>query len=298
MPDLTRRLGGLSFDRAPLRRAGVLGVLLVALLLAGKAFGPSRAAADAPPARQEVLAMAEAPSASPLATPAPAASRPAAPRPSSMWTVGRVAALVLLAGGVGGALLLRRRQRDPVRTAARLEVIESRPMGTGHSLQLVACGDEVLLLSVAADGARMLRHWPRAAVDREPPSFAAALADASHLPDTDAPTDDAPLAPHADTGTVPSAPPLDPPEADIPDVPLDAPEADAPGAPGATPFQAPAAQHAPALNVAPPRALPTPPASTATPTPVPHHVAARGALFPAPAAGLPQFGFAEATADA
>ncbi|WP_412069060.1 flagellar biosynthetic protein FliO [Rubrivirga sp. IMCC43871] len=141
--DLRARLAALPLDRAPLRRAAVLAVLLVALLVAGKMVGPSR---PAPPARQDVQGAAEAVSAP--------RSDPAA------WTSGRVLAVVLLVGGGLGALVLRRR-RPATAAARRLDVLESRPLGSTPALQLVACADEVLLVSVAADGARVLRHWPR-----------------------------------------------------------------------------------------------------------------------------------------
>ncbi len=170
LSDLRARLDGLPFDRAPLRRAGLLALLLVVLLAAGKAFGPSQAAALAPATRHDVQAGTEEVS--------------APPRPSG-WTGGRVLALVLLATGGLVAVVLRRR-RDPAAAGAdALDVIETHSLGPGHSLRLVGCGDEVLLLSVGGDGARLLRHWPRERFDRDAVSlagptarFADALADA------------------------------------------------------------------------------------------------------------------------
>ncbi|WP_412061175.1 flagellar biosynthetic protein FliO [Rubrivirga sp. IMCC45206] len=177
--DLRARLAALPLDRAPLRRAGVLAVLLVALLVAGKMVGPSR---PAPPARQDVQAGAEAVS--------------APDRGPETWTGGRVLAVVLLVGGGLGALALRRR-RPASAAARRLDVLESRPLGATPALQLVACADEVLLVSVAADGARVLRHWPRDRFDGAP-----ALAEADRL----APADPLASAPAPVVLTVPPRP--------------------------------------------------------------------------------------------
>lgn len=207
-------LAALPLDRAPLRRAGLLSLLLVALLAAGKVFGPGRpVAAAALPDRNEVTASAEGVS----------ASRPAAPRRSA-WTGGRVVALVLLAAGGGIAVVLhRRRPAGGAGAAAAVDVIETRSLGPNQSLQLVACADEVLLLAVGAEGATLLRHWPRARFDgsaesspvADAPSFAEVLAAASDaVPDAaqavsaSAPRPAAPTSP-APTPTPRPAPPAD-----------------------------------------------------------------------------------------
>ena len=173
MSDLRARLDALPLDRAPLRRAGLLSALLVALLVGGKAFGPSRAAALAPAPRHDLQAPTEEVS---------------APDRPSGWTGGRVLALVLLAAGGAVAVALHRR-RAPAALGAALDVIETHPLGPGHSLRLVGCGDEVLLLSVGGEGAQLLRHWPRGQFERDGVSlttptvrFSEALAEAgAHL---------------------------------------------------------------------------------------------------------------------
>ncbi|WP_420456780.1 flagellar biosynthetic protein FliO [Rubrivirga sp.] len=176
LSDLRARLGSLPLDRAPLRRAGLLSVLLVALLVVGKAFGPSGGAALAPAPRHDVQTPTEEVSAAPRPSPR-----------SSGWTGGRVLALVLLAAGGAVAVALHRRRGPAASGDAALDVIETHPLGPGHSLRLVGCGDEVLLLSVGGDGARLLRHWPREHFDRDAVSFADALAEAADDLDPDAP---------------------------------------------------------------------------------------------------------------
>ena len=166
MPDLAAlrsRLDALPLDRAPLRRAGLLSVLLVGLLVAGKAFGPDRAARQPSTAdRQE----------------APAAENASAPAPSG-WTGGRVLAVLLLAAGGGVALVLHRRAAPgPVEDPA-LDVIATHTLGPGQTLRLVGCGDDVLLLSATAEAITLLRHWPRERFDRGAVSFADVLADAT-----------------------------------------------------------------------------------------------------------------------
>jgi flagellar biogenesis protein FliO len=87
-----------------------------------------------------------------------------------------VVALLLLAGAAAGAVALRRRAAAGPAPDTTLDVLESITIGPAQSLRLVAVGDEVLLLSVGADGARMLRHWPRATFDRRAVSLHDALA--------------------------------------------------------------------------------------------------------------------------
>ncbi|PAP75754.1 hypothetical protein BSZ37_04525, partial [Rubrivirga marina] len=159
---LRARLAALPLDRGPLRRAGLLSLLLLALLAAGKAFGPGRPAAATTLAdRNEATVSAEGVS----------AARPAAP-PRSSWTGGRVLAVVLLAAGGGIALVLhRRRPVAAAGAAAALGVIETRSLGPNQSLQLVACADEVLLLAVGAEGTTLLRHWPRVQFDADGPTL-------------------------------------------------------------------------------------------------------------------------------
>ena len=169
---LRTRLDALPLDRAPLRRAGLLALLLVALLGFGRLAAPDRTTAAG---GQDLRAATED------------GSGPAAPsRSPSAWTGGRVVALLFLAAGGGIAFWLHR--RSPHRVAQRgstLEVIETHPLGPGASLRLVACGDEVLLLSVASEGTTLLRHWPRATFGTGPRSFADALALAESSPDTE-----------------------------------------------------------------------------------------------------------------
>ena len=156
------RLRALPLERAPLRRAGVLAVLLVVLLVAGRLFGPSSSGPSVAETRRHDVQAAEASSA-----------------PPSAWTAGRFAALLLLASGGGVAALLHRRRAGGAEApASALETLETHALAGGHSLRLVACGGEVLLLGVGAEGARILRAWPRAAFEADRPApFADLLAE-------------------------------------------------------------------------------------------------------------------------
>ncbi|MEO0557630.1 MAG: flagellar biosynthetic protein FliO [Bacteroidota bacterium] len=156
---LRQRADALPLDRTPLRRAGLLTALLIVLLVLGKVFSPAPArSAD----RQDVRSATEEVS---------------APRSSAVWTGGRVLAILFLLTGGGIAFWLHRRAGGRiVSNGSTLQVLETHTLGPGQSLRLVACGEEVLLLSVASDGATLLRHWPRARFDAEPVSFADALA--------------------------------------------------------------------------------------------------------------------------
>ncbi|GAB5537443.1 MAG: hypothetical protein Rubg2KO_36920 [Rubricoccaceae bacterium] len=156
---LRQRVETLPLDRAPLRRAGLLTGLLIGLLVLGKVLSP---VPEAPTDRQEVR---------------PATEEVSAPRTRPMWTGGRVLALLFLATGGGIAFWLHRRAgARTVSHGSTLTVLETHALGPNQSLRLVACGEEVLLLSVASDGATLLRHWPRETFEAEPVSFASALA--------------------------------------------------------------------------------------------------------------------------
>ena len=184
---LLDRLRALPLDRAPLRRAGVLAALLVVLLAAGQWFGASSSGPSVAEARRQGVRAAEEVS---------------APPPAPSWTAGRFVALVLLvAAGGAAAVLHRRRSGGAAASSSALEVLETHALSGGHSLRLVACGGEVLLLGVGAEGARVLRAWPRAAFDEQDgPSFADALADAEdHATAPPRPT--APAAPPTNEGT-------------------------------------------------------------------------------------------------
>ncbi len=159
------RVSGSVVDPAPLRRAGLLAVALVVLLVIGRAFGPSAASSSSPAAERQSL---QAPTEQVAA-------------PTSSWTVGRIGAVLFLMVGGGIALVLRRRSSTATPSEAALEVLGTHSLGPGQSLRLVSCGDEVLLLSVGGEGTRLLRHWPRATFGgaTDAPSFAEVLAKAA-----------------------------------------------------------------------------------------------------------------------
>lgn len=175
---LSRRLAALPLDRAPLRRAALLTVLLAVLLLATRWIAPARPRPATEAARQFAPASTETLSARPPA------------RRGGGW--GQAVALLLLAGGGGLALRLRTRTvAGAPRAASSLDVLESHTLAPGQSLRLVACGSEVLLLSLGSDGTRLLRHWPRDRFDREvggAETWDALAATASCSPDSPEPS--------------------------------------------------------------------------------------------------------------
>lgn len=200
LSDLRARLVALPVDRAPLRRAGLLTVLLVVLMVATQALTPDMTPASAALGRQDVQAEAETRSA------------------PSGFSAGRLGALVLLLVGGGLAIVLRRRRPAPAAGPAALEVLETHALGPNHSLRLVACGDEVLLLDVNAEGARLLRQWPRDRFDETLDLAGPALrpeADVTAEPPPVVAVPEAALAPEAET-RMPAAPRPAPPASAAP----------------------------------------------------------------------------------
>lgn len=197
MPDLDSfraRLDALPVDRAPLRRAGLLTLLLVALLALTQTIRPEPRPASEMLGRQDVHAEAERVSA------------------SGGLSAGTLAAFVLLAAGGAFALWLRRRPTasGAVATSA-IETIETHPLGPNHTLRLVACGDEVLLLDVGAEGTQLLRQWPRAVFEAAPASVPPLAHVEAAVPEAVAPADTserekAPPAPDAAPADRPATP--------------------------------------------------------------------------------------------
>ena len=148
---LRERLAAMPLDRAPLRRAGLLTVLLVVLIAIMQTLAPARPARTARQTLQDGTEEVSARSGSGRGT--------------------AVLVLLLLAGG-GAALVWRRRGTPALALPHTLEVLETQTLGPGQALRLVACGHEVLLLSATAEGVRLLRHWPREAFERGAASLA------------------------------------------------------------------------------------------------------------------------------
>ena len=233
LADLRARWDALPLDRAPLRRAGLLSILLVALLVLGKAFGPDRSAASAPAASRN-----QAPTATERVS-----------EPARGWTGGRIVAVVLLVAGVGGALVLRKRSGPATGASSEIDVLETLALGTGQTLKLIACGGEVLLVSATEQSVQLLRQWPRERFDRTPPSFADVLASVGPSAES---TDISAQALPASDAT--------PPRAEVP--PHAVPEADVPAALPPAPVESPVAVRVdeeiaavPTLAVVAPRAV-------------------------------------------
>lgn len=81
-----------------------------------------------------------------------------------IMTWGNAGAVLLLVAGGGYALYLRRR-REPDATASALRPMGQLSLGPSHTIRLVACGGEVLLLGVSADDVTLLKTYPKDAFD-------------------------------------------------------------------------------------------------------------------------------------
>jgi flagellar protein FliO/FliZ len=75
-----------------------------------------------------------------------------------IFTWGNVAAFLLLAGG-GGAALYLHQNRAQTRTTTPFRPLGKMALGSSKHIRLVACGDEVLLLSVTDDEISLLKTY-------------------------------------------------------------------------------------------------------------------------------------------
>lgn len=130
-----------------LRRAGFFGAALVLLWLALQ-LAPQRA-----PAPPTTPPLAEA-----TARDDGVAVRSRAPAPG-LFSAGNIVALVLLLGGVAGAVLLRRRSRENGGASIPLQSLGHMSLAPNQQLRLVRCGDDVLLLGVTAGQITLLKAY-------------------------------------------------------------------------------------------------------------------------------------------
>lgn len=95
----------------------------------------------------------------------------------TVFTPGRIAVLVLLAGGAAGAYYLQKRSNEQsTSTAVALQSLGQLPLSPNQQLQLVRCSDEILLLGVSPNEIRLLKSYSEA--EFEPPDDAALDAEA------------------------------------------------------------------------------------------------------------------------
>jgi len=76
-----------------------------------------------------------------------------------IFTWGNLAAFLLLAGG-GGAALYLHQQRAQTETTTPFRSLGKMALGSSKHVRLVACGGEVLLLSVTDDEITLLKTYP------------------------------------------------------------------------------------------------------------------------------------------
>ncbi|GIV61243.1 MAG: hypothetical protein KatS3mg044_0109 [Rhodothermaceae bacterium] len=89
-------------------------------------------------------------------------------REDRLFQPGYALVLLVLAGGIGLALYLRRRERTGPAGGLPMRVLGQLTLGPQHHLRLVAVGDEVLLLGLAGGQITLLRTYPRSVLPPEP----------------------------------------------------------------------------------------------------------------------------------
>jgi flagellar biogenesis protein FliO len=111
----------------------------------------------------------------PLSEPEPVPAQGAGPVPdryasTRLITPGYTLALVLLALGAGGALVLRRRSRGASGNPVPIQMLGQQALGQNQQLRLVRCGGEVLLLGVSSGQITLLRQYAPEAFAQDPPA--------------------------------------------------------------------------------------------------------------------------------
>lgn len=82
----------------------------------------------------------------------------------NLFTWGNLSALLVLVGGGGYALYMRRRVTSEDGSTA-LQPVGQLALGQSQHLRLVACGDEVLLVGVTEETIELLKSYPRETFD-------------------------------------------------------------------------------------------------------------------------------------
>ncbi|HEX7070203.1 MAG TPA: flagellar biosynthetic protein FliO [Rhodothermales bacterium] len=132
----------------PLRRAALLAAALIVLWGASQFVSAPRSAPPDPASK------------APTAT----ARTQEVRRSYAGIRPGYVAAFLLLAGGAGFAIYLRRKNGGGAAKRDLLHPIGKLQLGPGQSVHLVACGDEVLVLGTTASNVTLLKTMPAATV--------------------------------------------------------------------------------------------------------------------------------------
>lgn len=141
---LFARAASPTAPRPPLRRAGLCAAALVLVWLALRLMPAPTSPAEASPVYSDTAGTV-------------AVDTSSAPRAS--LSPGLLAALALLAGGVGLAVFLRQRRGGGASAGAFIEPLESCTLAPGQQLRLVRCGDAVLLLGVTGSQITLLKTF-------------------------------------------------------------------------------------------------------------------------------------------
>ena len=89
-------------------------------------------------------------------------SNPASPQ---FFSAGTVAVFLLLAGGAGFALFLRRRAKEGAGAAMPLQSIGQMSLAPNQQLRLVRCGGDILLLGVTSGQITLLKAYDAVAFE-------------------------------------------------------------------------------------------------------------------------------------
>lgn len=82
-----------------------------------------------------------------------------------VFTWGNLSVFLILVGGGGYALYLRRQVSDDGGANKALQPVGQLTLGQSQHLRLVACGDEVLLVGATEESVELLKTYPRETFD-------------------------------------------------------------------------------------------------------------------------------------
>ncbi len=135
-----------------LKRALLFGALLLGVTI-GAPFLLSDPEPPTTPAAEQVV------SASSNETTVDRTPAPASPSPVNFDSPGVIIAFILLAGGVGLAIYLRTQDAEAAPKNNLFAPVAEYQLSPDQKLQLIRCGDDLLLLATSTDGVTLLKTY-------------------------------------------------------------------------------------------------------------------------------------------